>query len=1055
MKRTTIFTLFLLMAAFLAAQGRYMENPRMISENKMEPRSTFYSYSNAEKAKTFDWEQSEMLMLNGDWKFNFNDTEATIPSGFYEGGYDVSTWDNIEVPSSWEMKGYGTPIYTNVVYPFPVKPPNILRDNPVGIYARDFELPENWDQKEIILHFGGVSSSFHLWVNGEKAGYSQGNRLPSEFNITPFLQEGSNRITVKISRWSDGSYLEDQDHWRMSGIHREVFLMARNKVNISDFAIRTRFDKTYQNALLQIRPEIARFDDTDIKGWTIEANLTDASGRNVLNTPLSVDVNRVVNEYYPQRDNVYFGLMEKEISAPRKWTAEDPYLYNLILTLKDSEGNVVEAIPSKVGFREIEIQDGTLLVNGKKVKLKGVNRHDHSETGGKTVTREEMLKDVLLMKQFNINSVRTSHYPNDPYFYELCDEYGIYVMDEANIETHGVGGYFSNQTDWSYAFLDRVVRMVERDKNHPSIISWSLGNESGSGPNHAAAAGWAKEFDPTRFIHYEGAQGNHEHPDYIKPGSKERVQYMANPTDPYYVDVLSRMYPSPDQVEGLAKSPYINRPIVICEYAHAMGNSVGNLKEYWDHIYAYDNLIGAYIWDWMDQGILQTDENGREYWAYGGDFVDTPNDGNFCINGVISADQTPQPEMYELKKIFQEITALPGDLSNYEVKILNRHSHSDLSDYELKWKVLADGATVQSGTLQFPVILPGDYAAVQIPVKPFKKENNREYLLELNYTLKSATKYADKGFEAGWDQFLLADNKESSDIQATGSLTVEDNNNTYTLSGRRFSATFDKTNGGIASFTYRGKEMLSAPLKPNFWRAPTDNDMAGGNHVFKSMKVWKEAAANMKLQNWEVTKNNEGLHTIRAEYQLPVDGSILIMTYTVNGDGEIAVDMNITKGKDTPPLPRFGMQGDIPGSFSDVKFYGKGPHESYWDRKEGARLGEFTMSLDEIPYNYVYPQENGNRSDVRWLNISGARNTIQVKGIEQFDFSVWPWSMENLEEATHINELEPREVYTINIDYGQMGLGGDDSWSHKAIAHPQFRLSDDNYSFSFTLDFSK
>lgn len=1054
-KHFLTFTLLTLTVFSPRAQNSYMESPRMISENKLEPRSTFYTYASVEKAKTFDRSQSELLMLNGNWKFNFNQTEATVPNNFHTESHEVDNWDTIEVPSCWEMKGYGTPIYTNVVYPFPVMPPHILRDNPIGVYVRQFELPEKWNNKEIILHFGGVSSAFHLWINGQEAGYSQGSRLPAEFNITPFLKQGSNRITVKVYRWSDGSYLEDQDHWRMSGIHREVFLMARNKINISDFAIRTRFDKNYRNAFLQIRPEIACFDTTNTKGWTIEATLLDADGKNVMQAPMKVDVSRVINEYYPQRDNVYFGLMEQEIVAPRKWSAEDPYLYQLLLTLRDAQGNLMEVIPAKIGFREVEIKDGTLLVNGKKVKLKGVNRHDHSQTGGKTVTRQEMLNDVLLLKQFNLNAVRTSHYPNDPYFYELCDEYGIYVMDEANIETHGVGGYFSNQTAWSYAFLDRVVRMVERDKNHPSIISWSLGNESGSGPNHAAAAGWVKEFDPTRFIHYEGAQGNHEHPAYIKPGSKERVQYMANPTDPWYVDVLSRMYPSPDEVRGLAVSPYISRPIVICEYAHAMGNSVGNLKEYWDIIYAHDNLIGAYIWDWTDQGILQTDDKGRQFWAYGGDFGDTPNDKNFCINGIVSANQTPQPELYEVKKLFQDITALPDDLDAYEVTIVNRHAHSDLSNYLLGWKILADGKPVQSGTLSFPAILPGEYAAVKIPVKPFTRDVTKEYVLELNYNLKEATQYAERGFEAGWDQFLLSPAKHTANINSSGVLSAYDREDVYTVTGKNFSVAFGKNNGSIRSFIHKGKEMLAAPLMPNFWRVPTDNDLAVGNQLFKSMRVWKEAASKMKLTSWEVTEKEAGHHTASAVYQLPVDNSRLTMTFTVSGEGKLAVEMHLSKGSQTPPMPRFGMQGEIPATFEKVTFYGKGPHESYWDRKEGARLGQFTMPLSEIPYRYVFPQENGNRSDVRWMNIIGGKTNLRVQGKDSFDFSVWPWSMENLEKATHINELESRNVYTLNIDYKQVGLGGDDSWSSQAAAHPQYRLSGENYSFSFQMEFTK
>ena len=1034
------------------AQGRFMESPRMISKNKLEPHSTFYSYSSVEKALKGNRTESNLKMLNGEWSFIFSETEDKVPENFQSVSADLSRWDKIPVPSCWEMEGYGTPIYTNVIYPFPVNPPYIERDNPIGIYAREFEVPEDWQNRKVILHFGGVSSAFHLWINGQKAGYSQGSHTPAEFNITKYLKQGSNRITLKVYRWSDGSYLEDQDHWRMSGIQREVYLVARPKVHIRDLSVRTRFDQNYRNAWLQIRPEISRPTSPEVNDWSIEAILVDAEGHSVLKAPLSISAGRVINEYHPQRDKVYFGIMEQLIEAPRKWTAETPYLYKLVVSLKNKSGDVVEALPVKVGFREIKIINGQLLVNGRPIKLKGVNRHDHSQIGGKTVTREEMQQDVALMKQFNINAVRTSHYPNDPYFYDLCDEYGIYVMDEANIETHGVGGWLSNKTEWSYAFLDRVERMVERDKNHPSIISWSLGNESGSGPNHAAAAGWVREYDPTRFIHYEGAQGNHEHPAYIKPGSDESLSYMANPTDPDYVDVLSRMYPSPQLLQGLAKSPYIHRPIIACEYAHAMGNSVGNLKAYWDIIRSYPNLAGAFIWDWIDQGILEKDENGREYWAYGGDYGDKPNSKNFCINGIVSANRTPQPAMWEVKKVFQNISAIDYDLDQYEVTLFNRHSHSDLSGYDLNWKLLKDGLILQDGKQPVPSCLPGESVIIKLPVKNFSQEKGSEYVLELRYVLNHTTKYAKKGFEMGWNQFVLAPSESNNEIKATGRISVTDEQASFNVSGKNFSIRFDKKESSIASWKLRDREMLRAPLKPNFWRVPTDNDMAAGNNIFKSMKIWKDAVKKMKLTSWNVS-SDEGLTTIIATYTLPVNGSQLKMTWNVNGKGRVKVSMHLKKGEGAPPLPRLGIQTTILPDFNETEFYGKGPQESYWDRKEGARLGTYSMPTDKLAYLYVMPQENGNRSDVRWLRLKGKNKTLKVTGNPVFDFSAWPWSMQNMEAAQHINELENQNGYTLNIDYRQMGLGGDDSWSAQAIAHPQYRLSKEEYNFSFELFF--
>ena len=1033
------------------ANDNKIENPRLISENKLKAHSTLYSYENVEDAMSGDRNKSAYLkMLNGIWKFYYTENDSKAPSQFYKIKYDVTKWDNIDVPSCWEMRSYGTPIYTNVVYPFPVNPPYIDRENPVGSYVREFTIPDKWTTRDVILHFGGVSSAFYLWVNGKYVGYSQGSRLPAEFDITSFLKKGTNKLAVKVYRWCDGSYLEDQDHWRMSGIHREVFLMARPKVRIEDFAVRTRLDKNYQHAQLQIRPKIVNLHKKELKNWILDAQLFDAKGKRILSQPLQLSVKRIVHEWHPQRDNVYFGIMEQKIENPIKWTAETPYLYTLVLTLKDQNKKIIESVSSKVGFREIENKNGMLLVNGKPVKLKGVNRHDHNQKNGKTVSRANMQKDVELLKQFNFNAVRTSHYPNDPYFYELCDRYGIYVIDEANIETHGVGGYFSNQQDWNYAFMDRVIRMVKRDKNHPSIIYWSLGNESGCGPNHAAAAGWVKCFDPTRLMHYEGAQGNHEHPAYVKPGSKKKIAYMANPTDPDYVDVISRMYPTIKELEGLANSPYISRPIMMCEYAHAMGNSLGDLKAYWDLIYQYPNLIGGFIWDWMDQGILQTDKNGRKYWAYGGDFGDKPNDGNFCINGVVAPDQTAKPALWECKKIFQPIKTSVFDLENYEFIIFNRHHFINTSQYNLQWKIMADGKTIKKGKLIAPECLPGNSVHLKLPVQKLKMLAGKEYILEINFVLRYAQVWANKGYEVAWNQFILPNTKAYHRAKTkAGSLKVWQDKNVCKITGNGFQLQFEKAKGSFSSCKIKGEELFTQALHPNFWRVPTDNDK-GAKWMTKAVYAWKDAAENMKLITWKVERKEKRI-LLMGKYNISIDSSVLNLKYEITSKGNIKVDMQINKGNNITYLPRFGMQCGISKDYSNLSFYGKGPQESYWDRKTGARLGLYSMKSSEIAYDYVRPQENGNRSDVRWLDLKTKKHSFRIQGIPSFDFSIWPYSMENLERATHINELDKTDTYVLNIDFKQFGLGGDDSWSSIAIAHPEYRLSASFYRLQYEI----
>jgi beta-galactosidase len=621
------------------------ENPGISGINRLPASATSISFESVEKSLAYDLKTSSRYQsLNGQWKFNWVPVPAEAPDDFYRMDYKVSSWNEITVPANWELNGYGTPIYTNITYPFvPVDPPNVPDDdNPVGCYVREFDLPDSWKDMKVTLHFGGVSSAFYVWLNGEFIGYSEDSMLPAEFDITDAVKNRNNRLAVKVYRWSDGSYLEDQDHWRLSGIQREVYLSAAPEIHIKDIFVQTDLDNEFQDAVLKIRPKMLYMDAEKAASWRIGMNLYGEGNTPVFEKDVEKSVERLINIAYPQTGHIPFGFFEEKISRPAKWSAEDPNLYTLVLWLKDEKGNIREARSVRVGFRELEIKTGELFVNGSAVKLMGANRHDHDPVTGKVVSRELMLQDMLLMKKFNFNAVRASHYPNDPYWLDLCDEYGLYVIDEANLETHGVNSMLSNDPGWYEAFLSRAIRMVERDKNHPSIIMWSLGNESGSGPNHAAMAGWIKAYDPTRFIHYEGAQTN----------------INGNPMnpplpDPPYVDVISRMYWTIDDMVKLATADNDNRPVMWCEYAHAMGNSVGDLEAFWDAIRSHKRLLGAFIWDWVDQGIVQQTAEGRKFWAYGGDFGDTLiNDGNFCINGISVSGQDNQTSHLSLQVCF-------------------------------------------------------------------------------------------------------------------------------------------------------------------------------------------------------------------------------------------------------------------------------------------------------------------------------------------------------------------------------------------------------------------
>ncbi|MFR9503881.1 MAG: glycoside hydrolase family 2 TIM barrel-domain containing protein [Rikenellaceae bacterium] len=1061
------------MIAFSSVAQNDWENEFMFEKNKLPARVASYSYENEQDALGNDREQSRMVMLNGEWSFKFVETTDERPLDFMGSDFEGQGWDKIEVPSSWEMKGYGQPIYTNITYPFtpnildpnlkydwqgpqPPVPPYIYRENPVGSYYRDFEVPAEWEDNSVVLHFGGVTSAFYVWVNGVEVGYSQGSCLAAEFDITKYLKTGNNRVAVQVFKWSDGSYLEDQDMWRLSGIHRDVMLLSQPKVSINDISIRAKLDENYKNGTIEIRPSVwMEGDETKLDGWKITAQLYDADQNAVFANELSSSAKEIYFERWPQRDIVKFAFMESDVTMPHKWSAENPYLYTLVLSMKNPEGEVVESRSQKVGFRTVEFdKDNALLINGKSVEIIGVNRHDHSPTNGKALTREEMEADAKLIKQFNFNAVRTSHYPNDPYFMELCDKYGIYVMDEANIETHHLGGYIANTPSWSGAMLARITRMVMRDKNHPSIISWSLGNEAGTGPNFAAAAAWIHDFDNSRFVHYEGAQGDPNHPDYIEGvAGNGKSEAYANPDDPAFVDVISRMYPELSQIVAQSESPYINRPIIMCEYMHAMGNSMGGLGDYWDEIRARKNLIGGFIWDMIDQGLVNTNDKGEQYYAYGGDFGDKPNDQNFCINGVFAPDRTPNPHAWEAKYIFQPVEISLISTDPCRVSILNRLSHTTLSQYDVRWELLESGKKIQSGTLETLNTAAGDSQIVTIPLKSVKWSDDAEYWVRISLHEANDRMWCEAGFEVAYEQVLIRERvKDDAPYVSTSKESISSSNDAsdVTISAKNLEVVISKESGYLTSYKSAGVELLSAPLMPSLTRPTVDNDIRGATFGYmRAVRTyWSKVASSLSVESVEVsTAGDNKSVTIDVVYK-PVDQTKLALSYTVYSDGMVATTMDLDAAASAPDMMRFGMQMGVPLTYATTSFYGCGPFENYIDRKRAAKVGEYTIPTDELFYQYVQPQESGNRSDVEWMSMSNGskKGIFTIVGDPKFNFSAWAYSAKNIEDAKHPYELTPSGFYTINIDQQQAALAGTLS---NILPHYELKAGKRSFSFMF------
>jgi beta-galactosidase len=1032
--KNTFALLFLLIAisiiyspAILAQQNDW-ENPKVFGFNKENGHSTLMSFDSVEDALNQKRAESKYYKtLSGFWKFNLAINPSEAPDQFYANTFDTQNWDDIEVPGNWELQGYDKPIYTNVNHPFkPQNPPYVPKDyNPVGSYKRSFEVPVDWEHREIFIHFDGVRSAFYLWMNGEKVGYSQGSKTPAEFNITRYLRDGENTVSVKVYRWTDASYIEDQDFWRLSGIYRDVYLFAAPKVHIRDFFAKTELDSEYIDGILNLEVEVINYSDENVSK-SVDVQIFDDNSQLIFNDQANVKEIKSGDKLTLKINGI--------IKSVNKWTAETPNLYSLVLLLKDNE-EIEEVVTHKIGFRKIELKKGQLLVNGKAVLIKGVNRHEHHPVTGRYVDDETMLKDIILMKQNNINAVRTSHYPNDPRWYELCDEYGLYVWDETNLESHFFWSKFTLDPDWKAAFVDRVQRMVERDKNHPSVIVWSLGNESGYGPNHEAMGDWVRKKDPTRLIHYEGTE-----PGYIP--------------EPGHFDIIANMYPTVDLMINLSYMD-TTRPVILCEYAHAMGNSVGNLSDYWDAIEQYPRLQGAFIWDWVDQGLLKKDDNGVEYFAYGGDFGEEWHDTNFCANGLISADRTPQPELSEVKKVYQFIKTRAVNLEKGEFEVINRYEFINLKRFFLDWSIIKDGDEINSGKIEDLNIPPYKSKKIEIPYNIRSFDFTSEYIITLGYKLKNKTKWAAKGFEIAWEQFKL---KEPSQIlvdseNKKSNLSLSEDDKSISINGPDFKINFNKESGTISSYLFREMNLIEKGPLLNVWRAPTDNDNGGGESSFGSL--WRRAGLDktkFELNNINVEQIDSNLIRVEVNGTLKAasGGYKWKAVYSVFSNGKILLDNTFTSYGYLPVLPKIGLQLQIPNGLDNISWYGKGPHEAYADRKLGAKEGKYSVSVSELFVPYIYPQEAGNLADVRFAAITDKNKIgLFVKGFPATELSVHEYTLDNLTSARHTNELIKANYLTLNLDLIQMGLGGDDSWNPRT--HEEYWVKPKSYNFSLLI----
>lgn len=1037
MQRTMIlsFSLCFLVLSALAlracAADPDWENPKVFRINKEPARAVFYPFATEEQALTFCPKNSPFVKkLDGKWKFCFSKNPDSRPVDFYKNDFDVTRWDDISVPGNWQLQGYDYPIYTNMPYPFPANPPYVPKDyNPVGSYRTTFDVPKEWDGSEMILRFDGVGSAAYIWVNGEKVGFTEDSRTVAEFDVTKYVKVGENSLSVEVYRYSDGSYLECQDFWRLSGIFRSVRLVAEPKTRIRDFWAKTLLDENYENAELVVDFNLQNLGGTS----KVRAEIELLGGLNLKADSGLLDVSGETET-----------TLKIAVPNPKKWSAEEPNLYPMVVKLFDENNRLLEATAVKVGFRTAEIKDGQFCINGVPVAIRGVNRHEHDPNTGHTLTRESMVQDILLMKQNNFNAVRTCHYPDDPLWYQLCDEYGLFVTAEANVESHGMGygdRSLAKNADWLDAHVDRNRNNVETHKNHPSVVVWSMGNEAGDGINFTAAAEYVRGRDKTRPLHYERACGG------------------AN------TDIVCPMYPKPWNCVDYGSKPQ-TKPMINCEYAHAMGNSTGDFDLFWDAV--YDKNIkyyqGGYIWDWVDQGlrcevpadgkmpcakyIPSTSTDYRKaFMGYGGDFgfAGVPSDDNFCCNGVISSDRTPHPAMGHIKFCQQPIKTTFVSLSDgiLKLNVLNRHDFADLSNFKLRWRTtnLAEPTYISCPTLK-----AGESAEITIDLKNVIQKAR---YITVEFVLANDTSYAAAGTVMAHDQFKVRDFGGPA-FEKKADPTMSECEKYFKLSENNVEFTFCKKSGNLVSWKKNGTELLAAPMAPNFWRAPTDNDRGNGEQ--NRCKVWKDAGKTWKIDS---AKFEDGIVTF--EGTLPEVQAKLVMSYAIDKKGTLLVtmDYNHDASNALPEMPRMGVYFALVPGFEQMKWCGRGPAETYWDRKNGEIFGHWKSSVTENFFPYSEPQETGNHIDTYMFSIAGNGASIRVlgqKGFEEqpwFSFNALHYSTTDLESHKHPFQMPEHAETFVNIDYLQTGVGGDDSWG--AHPHEQFKMKENKYHFEFQL----
>ncbi len=1008
------------------SQSKDWENSEVTGINKEDAHTYFISYDTELNALKDNLESSNLKSLNGKWQFNWYKNATLRDSSFYKKNKNLA--NEIPVPSNWQMQGYGYPHYTNITYPFPKNKPYVPKNyNPVGHYKRSFNIDASWENKEIYIHFGAVKSAFYLWINGEKVGYSQGSKLPSEFNITKYLNVGVNEVAIEVYQFTDASYIEDIDFWRLAGIERDVFLHARPKLMVHDFFAKSTLDKTFNNGLLDLSITLKNIKKTS--KYKVTAKLYKET------THIFEETQEGIIDSNSDKEIQFYS----KINTIKPWSAEHPDLYTLIISLKDEENKVLECTSHQLGFRTVELKNGQLLVNGKPILLKGVNRHEHDPNTGHVMSKEMMLKDIKLMKAFNINAVRTSHYPNDPYWYKLCNTYGLYVIDEANIEAHGYGwivNEVARDPKYYKAIKERIKRLYFRDKNHPSVIIWSMGNEAGTGLPFIDAYKWLKEKDNSRLVSYDRAEVD---PDFDHVRHTDIIGYMYAPIK----DIKE---------EHLPNNPH--RPFIWVEYAHSMGNSTGNLKELWDFVRSEPRVQGGFIWDWVDQGITLTNKSGEKYWGYGGDFE--PNhvkhSGAFCLNGIIFPDRTIQPALWEVKKQYQNIHVKPLDWKNLIFEVYNENCFTNLSEFILEWQVLENGVKIKSGTR---TIEGAPLTKVKINLsKEFPDvEQGNEYHVNFYFKNKKANEMLSEGHEVAKDQFKLPLSRFKVDkINLKAQLkVVESAKGIDVFCGKKVKITFDKKIGAITAYEVNKANWLVSPLLLNTWRATTDNDK--GASIHEKSKMWKDIESKLQTQSiaFEVLEDQSIMVKI---HKINTEIANFFVNYTINATGEIKVQYVFERlNKGVYLLPRMGMNLKVLQGMDKISYYGRGPHENYPDRNQSAFVGVYNANAKDFYVPYIRPQENGYRTEVRWLTVTNKnKQGFKFSSQSLLNFNVNHFNNDDFylrKENRHTTDIITKKHVNLNIDYRQMGLGGDTSWG--VLPYQPYLIIPEPMKYTFTI----